>query len=66
MPTYDYVCDACGERLEVFQKMSDPKLTKCPKCGQEKLKRLIGSGAGVVFHGTGYYCTDFKNKTPSK
>jgi putative FmdB family regulatory protein len=66
MPTYDYVCKACGKEMEIFQKMSDAKLTKCPECGKEKLIRKIGAGTGIIFHGTGYYCTDFKNKSSSK
>ncbi|MCI6288410.1 MAG: zinc ribbon domain-containing protein [Lentisphaeria bacterium] len=66
MPTYDYVCKECGKELEVFQKMTDAKLTKCPACGKETLVRKISAGAGVIFHGTGFYCTDFKNKAPSK
>ena len=66
MPTYDYVCKACGKEMEIFQKMSDAKLTKCPECGKEKLIRKIGAGTGIIFHGTVYYCTDFKNKSSSK
>ncbi|MBQ9335759.1 MAG: zinc ribbon domain-containing protein [Lentisphaeria bacterium] len=62
MPTYDYVCKKCGKELEIFQKMTDPKLEKCPACGKKALVRRIGSGAGIIFKGTGYYCTDFKNK----
>ncbi len=61
MPTYEYVCEACGEDFDVFQSMKDEKLKKCPKCGQLALKRKIGCGAGIVFHGHGFYCTDFKN-----
>lgn len=66
MPTYDYVCDACHEKMEVFQKMSDPKLDTCPRCGKKKLRRLLGAGAGIVFKGTGYYCTDFKGNNAKK
>lgn len=62
MPTYDYVCKNCGKEMEVFQRMTDRKLEKCPSCGRNALQRKIGSGAGIIFHGTGYYCTDFKNK----
>lgn len=65
MPTYDYVCKKCGRELEIFQKMNDPKLETCPVCGKKALQRKIGAGAGIIFRGTGYYCTDFKNKTPS-
>ena len=66
MPTYQYECDACGHGFETFQSMTDKKLKKCPKCGKNRLQRLIGSGSGVIFKGTGFYETDFKTKKPSK
>ncbi|MEM9382787.1 MAG: zinc ribbon domain-containing protein [Planctomycetota bacterium] len=62
MPTYDYRCNACGHTFEEFQMMSDPVLRKCPACGQLKLERLIGTGAGFVFKGSGYYVTDYRSK----
>lgn len=65
MPTYQYECSACGHAFEELQSMTDPKLTKCPKCGKKKLDRLIGSGSGMIFKGTGFYETDYKKKTPS-
>jgi putative FmdB family regulatory protein len=61
MPTYDYVCDACGHAFEEFQSMKDAALRVCPKCGKPKLRRLIGTGAGIIFKGTGFYQTDYKN-----
>jgi len=61
MPTYDYQCLNCGENFEAFQKMSDPALKSCPKC-KGKVKRLIGSGAGLIFKGEGFYATDYKKK----
>ena len=64
MPTYEYVCEACGHDFDVFQSMKDDKLKQCPKCKAMKLKRKIG-GAGIIFHGKGFYCTDFKNSTPT-
>jgi len=66
MPTYEYECAACGHVLEVYQSMLDKKLKKCPKCGKNTLNRLIGTGGGVIFKGSGFYETDFKRKTPSK
>ena len=63
MPTYDYLCTACGHRFEEIQKMSDPALTKCPKC-KGKIKRLIGGGVGIIFKGSGFYATDSR-KTAS-
>ncbi len=61
MPTYDYVCSACGHRFEEFQAMSAEPLKKCPACKKSKLERLIGAGAGVIFKGSGFYQTDYKN-----
>ena len=65
MPTYQYECEACGHEFEELQSMTEPKLTKCPKCGKKKLARLIGSGAGMIFKGTGFYATDYKKKPAS-
>ena len=62
MPTYQYECIACGHQLEVWQSMMDKKLKKCPKCAKQKLSRLIGTGGGIIFKGTGFYETDFKRK----
>lgn len=63
MPFYEYQCSNCGNHLEELQKMSDPPLTKCPKCGKETLKRLIGTGGGIIFKGSGFYLTDYKKKS---
>jgi putative FmdB family regulatory protein len=59
MPTYDYECKACQNRFEVFQNMSDPPVSRCPKCGKGA-KRLIGGGLGIIFKGSGFYVTDNK------
>ena len=64
MPTYDYQCNDCGHSFEHFQKMSDSPLKKCPKCGGV-VKRLIGTGAAVIFKGSGFYATDYNNSKPS-
>lgn len=66
MPTYDYVCDACGHAFEHFQSMKDDALTKCPKCKKKKLRRLIGAGAAVVFKGSGFYQTDYRSEAYKK
>ena len=63
MPTYDYVCDACGHAFEAFQSMSASPMRKCPECGRLKLKRLIGTGAGVIFKGSGFYETDYRSES---
>jgi len=60
VPTYDYVCKACDHRFEEFQSMSADPLKKCPKCKKNKLERLIGTGAGVIFKGSGFYETDYR------
>ena len=65
MPTYDYVCTKCGHELEIFQSMKDDPLKKCPACKKQGLKRLLGSGAGLIFKGSGFYITDYKNKSGS-
>lgn len=62
MPTYDYQCDKCGYSFEKFEKMSEKSTGKCPKCGG-KTHRLIAGGSGVIFKGTGFYETDYKNKS---
>jgi putative FmdB family regulatory protein len=62
MPTYDYVCTKCGHTFELLQQMTDPHIKKCPKCSA-KVKRLIGSGSGIIFKGSGFYETDYKKKT---
>ncbi len=64
MPTYDYECSKCKKRFEVFQKMSDKPVKECPECGA-KAHRLIGTGSGIIFKGSGFYETDYKKKTPS-
>ena len=61
MPIYEYQCQSCGHQFDVIQKVSDEKLTICPKCNEKKLKKLVTS-AGFKLKGTGWYETDFKNK----
>jgi len=62
MPTYDYECQACGHVFEELQDMKAPRLTQCPRCHKKKLTRLIGSGSGMIFKGSGFYETDYKKK----
>ncbi len=66
MPTYDYRCDACGHEFELFQQMSAPVKKKCPECSKLKLKRLIGTGSGVMFKGSGFYETDYRSDSYKK
>ncbi|MEJ2543384.1 MAG: zinc ribbon domain-containing protein [Calditrichaceae bacterium] len=64
MPTYEYVCKKCGYEFEEFQSMSAEPLKVCPKCNNEIIRK-IGTGAGLVFKGSGFYITDYKNKKPA-
>ena len=66
MPTYDYVCDACGHAFEEWQSFTAEKLTKCPSCKKKKLTRLFGSGAAIVFKGSGFYDTDYRQADAKK
>ncbi len=66
MPTYDYACDACDHEFELFQQISDPVKKKCPECGKLKLRRLFGTGAAVVFKGSGFYETDYRSESYKK
>lgn len=67
MPNYDYECLECGKRFEVFQSMKDDKLTDCP---QEncvgKVRRLLGTGGGIIFKGSGFYQTDYRSSSYEK
>lgn len=64
MPTYDYACDSCGHGFEAFQKMSDPVLTDCPKCGK-KVHRVLSANIGISFKGNGFYVNDSNSSSPS-
>jgi putative FmdB family regulatory protein len=68
MPTYEYSCQKCGQNFEVFQSMRDEPFRECPKnfCrlpkwGHGKVKRLLGTGAGLIFKGSGFYSTDYRS-----
>ncbi len=63
MPTYEYACELCGHKMEVFHSILAQKLVTCPSCAKDGLKRLIGTGAGLIFKGTGFYETDYKRKS---
>ena len=63
MPTYDYLCDACGHEFELFQSITEPLKRKCPECKKPKLRRLFGTGAAVVFKGSGFYQTDYRSES---
>ena len=62
MPTYDYICNDCEKMYEYFQSMSDAPIKECPECNKNSLRRVISGGTGLIFKGSGYYLTDYKNK----
>lgn len=66
MPTYEYICESCGCEFEKFQNITANPLRTCPKCGKNKLKRLIGTGAGIIFKGSGFYQTDYRSESYKK
>jgi putative FmdB family regulatory protein len=70
MPTYEYSCEKCGKNFDAFQSMRDQAFTECPedKCqvspwGHGKVKRLLGTGAGLIFKGSGFYITDYRSNS---
>ena len=70
MPTYEYSCQKCGQTFEAFQAMRDEPFRECPKelCrlpkwGRGKVKRLLGTGAGLIFKGSGFYSTDYRSES---
>ncbi len=66
MPTYQYQCKNCGYTFEELQYITEDPLVTCPQCHMDSLARIIGTGAGVIFRGTGFYLTDYgKSSTPS-
>ena len=65
MPRYDYRCEDCGHSFEYSQSMKDDPLTECPEC-KGKVKRLIGTGAGIIFKGSGFYETDYRSDNYKK
>ncbi len=65
MPTYEYRCKSCGYEFEEFQSITADPLLICPKCAEPSLKRLMSSGAGLLFKGSGFYLTDYKKSNIS-
>jgi putative FmdB family regulatory protein len=66
VPTYDYECEHCGHRFEAFQSITAAPIRECPACGRRKVVRLIGSGAGVLFRGSGFHQTDYRSESYKK
>src|SRR6478609_4823339 len=63
MPTYEYRCDACGHQFDELQSFKDDPLKTCPKCHQDALRRLFGTGAAILFKGSGFYETDYRSES---
>jgi putative FmdB family regulatory protein len=66
MPTYEYRCENCDYQFDKMQGITAKSLRKCPKCGKPALKRLIGTGAGIIFKGSGFYATDYRSESYKK
>lgn len=66
MPTYTYACQKCEHQMDVFHSMNDTPKVKCEACGSTRTKKLIGTGAGIIFKGSGFYETDYKNNSGKK
>ena len=65
MPTYDYHCTECGHTFEEYQPITSDTLVVCPNCGKHALRRVMGTGGGLIFKGSGFYQTDYKNNGSS-
>jgi putative FmdB family regulatory protein len=66
MPNYDYECETCGKRFEIFQSMKDAKLDQCPESicpNKGKVRRMLGTGGGIIFKGGGFYQTDYRSSS---
>lgn len=66
MPTYDYLCEACGHTMEIFQGIHDEPETQCPACKKKTFQRQFGTGAAIVFKGSGFYQTDYRSDSYKK
>ncbi len=66
MPTYDYICDACGHEFEAFESIKADPQTICPTCHEARLRRKIGPGAAILFKGSGFYQTDYRSDSYKK
>jgi putative FmdB family regulatory protein len=63
MPTYEYKCEACGHGFERFQSITAAPIRKCPACAQNRVRRLLGGGGGLIFKGSGFYITDYRSES---
>ncbi len=65
MPTYEYQCRECGHSFDEYQPITADPLVVCPNCGKRTLKRVMGTGGGLIFKGSGFYQTDYKKNGAS-
>ena len=65
MPTYEYHCRECGHAFDEYQRMTADPLVVCPHCGKHALRRVMGTGGGLIFKGSGFYQTDYKKNGSS-
>lgn len=66
MPTYEYRCENCLQKVEIFQKITEEAIKKCPHCGESALVRGPGGGIGLSFSGSGWYKTDYASSPPKE
>jgi len=66
MPSYNYRCLSCNKRFTIFQGMHETALSICKFCNSNSIERLISGGSGLIFKGSGFYLTDYKNNKKSK
>jgi len=66
MPTYEYRCNACGNKWEDFQSIKAEPTKKCPQCKKAKAERIISAGGGIIFKGSGFYQTDYRSESYKK
>ena len=66
MPTYEYKCVNCGHRFDFFQNITAAPISDCPNCCKDTLKRMMGTGSGIIFKGSGFYQTDYRSSSYQK
>ena len=66
MPTYEYKCKSCGNKWDLFQSMTAKHIRKCPACGKNTAERQFGTGAAIIFKGSGFYETDYRSEDYKK
>ena len=66
MPTYNYICLACDKKFSIFQSMDDKPISNCKYCNNRKVEKIISGGSGLIFKGSGFYLTDYKDNKKNK